>query len=59
MESKPVGGFVVEDIIGFTGNGVLDDAYGGGCTVLPYNNIPVEDLLKIESLLKQEIAQLE
>jgi hypothetical protein len=46
-----LGGFVLHEIYAVTKDGVMTDAYGGGAVTTPWQEIPVEDLLRLERSL--------
>jgi hypothetical protein len=43
----------VKSILGFCENGVIDNAYGGGCTTAPLAAFPLEDLYQLEKLAER------
>lgn len=45
-----VGGFVINEIIGITSEGVITDSHGGAMVTTYWSGIPVEDLFKISKL---------
>jgi hypothetical protein len=43
----------VESILGFTEEGVMEDAYAGGCVTTPLTSFPLEDLYKLEKIAER------
>jgi len=52
---KIICGIVVTEFQGFTQDGLIMDCEGGGMVALTFQKIPIEDLIRIENLLKKKI----
>ena len=46
-QSFKLNGFVLEAFEGFTSYGVIDDAFSGGLSTKAYEDLPLEDLVKL------------
>ncbi len=45
-------GFSVDTVIAVTEDGLMVNVHGGGCTVMKYADIALEDLIRFNELLK-------
>lgn len=54
LTTKRVRGFVVQSFMGFTEEGIIDDAYGGGLSTICWSGIPTEDLEKLLRVAEAE-----
>jgi len=52
-----INGLVVKKFLGFTEDGIIDDACGGGMATIPFKDMPIEDLFKIENLLNNKFIK--
>jgi hypothetical protein len=49
-------GFVMQDVIAVTEDGVIDDATGGGAMQSGFGCFPLEDLKSLRNVLRRELA---
>jgi hypothetical protein len=47
---------VTEGFQGFTKDGIIKDMYAGGMATLTFEQLPLEDLIRIETLLERQIS---
>lgn len=53
----PIGGLVIEELQGFTEDGVIVDAAGGGLVTAYWRGIPTEDLALLVRWLKKHLPK--
>lgn len=49
----PLSSCLEEGIMGFTQDGIITDAYGGGLMTVGYDQVCLEDLIKINNMVKK------
>jgi len=57
--SVEVDGFVLKEISAFTDEGIIADAYGGGCSTLDFEDLPVEDLRLLVKTMRKNLPTKE
>ncbi len=52
----PFDGYALKEFWGFCENGIITDAYGGGCVTEPLTSFPLEDLLMLSKWAAKNVA---
>ena len=52
-----INGFAVESLHAVTEDGLMTDAYGGGCVTTGFGGLPVEDLIAIDKALDKYLPR--